>query len=151
MCYVGAGLEPVSWNSRVLVDSLLPDGINEQKLGAAGAAVFTGRLRTNDPCRCLGCLLASLLRPACCWWCFSDFQLLDLCSLHITSLDFPYRVLAASVLSHFVQQETVEKVSGNFRWKDLETNLKSPRLSGVAHSRGPSVLRSVKRRHPAVR
>lgn len=40
------------------------------------------------------------------------FQLLDLCMLHMNSLDFQYNVLAASVLSHFVQQETVEKVSG---------------------------------------
>uniref|UniRef100_A0A3Q3X6D0 Uncharacterized protein n=1 Tax=Mola mola TaxID=94237 RepID=A0A3Q3X6D0_MOLML len=39
-------------------------------------------------------------------------RLLDLCILHINSLDFQYRVLAASVLSHFVEQETVEKVSG---------------------------------------
>ncbi|XP_075907902.1 G1/S-specific cyclin-E2-like isoform X2 [Nelusetta ayraudi] len=38
--------------------------------------------------------------------------LLDLCMLHMNSLDFQYNVLAASVLSHFVQQETVEKVSG---------------------------------------
>lgn len=73
VCYAGVGLEPVSWNSRVLVDSLLPDGIDEQKLGPAGAAVFTARFRTNDPCRCLGCFLASLLRLACCWWCSSYF------------------------------------------------------------------------------
>ncbi|KAM3597058.1 uncharacterized protein V6R79_025522 [Siganus canaliculatus] len=39
-------------------------------------------------------------------------RLLDLCILHVNSLDFQYRVLAASVLSHFIQQETVEKVSG---------------------------------------
>nr|XP_046273434.1 G1/S-specific cyclin-E2-like isoform X2 [Scatophagus argus]XP_046273435.1 G1/S-specific cyclin-E2-like isoform X2 [Scatophagus argus] len=39
-------------------------------------------------------------------------RLLDLCILHINSLDFQYRVLAASVLSHFIQPETVEKVSG---------------------------------------
>lgn len=39
-------------------------------------------------------------------------QLLDLCVLHIDSLDFQYRVLAASVLCHFLQQETVEQVSG---------------------------------------
>ncbi|KAM9838866.1 G1/S-specific cyclin-E2-like [Aulostomus maculatus] len=39
-------------------------------------------------------------------------QLLDLCILNINSLDFQYRVLAASVLSHFIHQETVEKVSG---------------------------------------
>lgn len=32
--------------------------------------------------------------------------------LHMNSMDFQYNVLAASVLSHFVQQETVEKVSG---------------------------------------
>lgn len=44
-------------------------------------------------------------------FCFSS-QLLDLCVLHTQSLDFQYNVLAASVLSHFVQQETVEKVSG---------------------------------------
>ncbi|XP_041810837.1 G1/S-specific cyclin-E2-like [Chelmon rostratus] len=39
-------------------------------------------------------------------------RLLDLCILNINSLDFQYRVLAASVLSHFIPQETVEKVSG---------------------------------------
>ncbi|KAM4538785.1 G1/S-specific cyclin-E2-like [Odontesthes bonariensis] len=39
-------------------------------------------------------------------------RLLDLCVLHINSLDFQHRVLAASVLSHFIQLETVEKVSG---------------------------------------
>ncbi|KAF3834264.1 hypothetical protein F7725_025468 [Dissostichus mawsoni] len=39
-------------------------------------------------------------------------QLLDLCIININSLDFEYRVLAASVLSHFINQETVEKVSG---------------------------------------
>ncbi|XP_051245855.1 G1/S-specific cyclin-E2-like [Dicentrarchus labrax] len=39
-------------------------------------------------------------------------RLLDLCILDINSLDFQYRVLAASVLSHFIQPETVEKVSG---------------------------------------
>ncbi|XP_070841106.1 G1/S-specific cyclin-E2-like [Chaetodon trifascialis] len=39
-------------------------------------------------------------------------RLLDVCILDINSLDFQYRVLAASVLSHFIQPETVEKVSG---------------------------------------
>uniref|UniRef100_A0A3B4U3R0 Cyclin E2 n=1 Tax=Seriola dumerili TaxID=41447 RepID=A0A3B4U3R0_SERDU len=39
-------------------------------------------------------------------------RLLDLCILNINSLDFQYRVLAASVLCHFLQQEKVEKVSG---------------------------------------
>ncbi|XP_045914471.1 G1/S-specific cyclin-E2-like [Micropterus dolomieu] len=39
-------------------------------------------------------------------------RLLDLCILNINSLDFQYRVLAASVLCHFIHQETVEKVSG---------------------------------------
>ncbi|CAB1430253.1 unnamed protein product [Pleuronectes platessa] len=39
-------------------------------------------------------------------------RLLDLCILSMNSLDFQYRVLAASVLCHFLQQETVEKVSG---------------------------------------
>ncbi|XP_073340381.1 G1/S-specific cyclin-E2-like [Pagrus major] len=39
-------------------------------------------------------------------------RLLDLCILHINSLDFQYRVLAASVLSHFMKQEAVEKVTG---------------------------------------
>uniref|UniRef100_A0A3Q3K5X5 Uncharacterized protein n=1 Tax=Monopterus albus TaxID=43700 RepID=A0A3Q3K5X5_MONAL len=39
-------------------------------------------------------------------------RLLDLCILNINSLDFQYRVLAASVLCYFLQQETVEKVSG---------------------------------------
>ncbi|KAA8586229.1 hypothetical protein FQN60_007798, partial [Etheostoma spectabile] len=38
--------------------------------------------------------------------------LLDLCILNINSLDFEYRVLAASVLSHFIGPETAEKVSG---------------------------------------
>ncbi|XP_042290959.1 G1/S-specific cyclin-E2-like isoform X2 [Thunnus maccoyii] len=39
-------------------------------------------------------------------------RLLDLCILNINSLDFQYRVLAASVLCHFIQQEAVEKLSG---------------------------------------
>lgn len=39
-------------------------------------------------------------------------RLLDLCVLDMNSLNFHYNVLAASVLSHFFQQETVEKVSG---------------------------------------
>nr|XP_040045527.1 G1/S-specific cyclin-E2-like isoform X1 [Gasterosteus aculeatus aculeatus] len=39
-------------------------------------------------------------------------RLLDLCILNINSLDFEYRVLAASVLSHFIQRETAETVSG---------------------------------------
>ncbi|CAK6949176.1 G1/S-specific cyclin-E2-like [Scomber scombrus] len=39
-------------------------------------------------------------------------RLLDVCILNINSLDFQYRVLAASVLCHFIQQETVEKLSG---------------------------------------
>lgn len=39
-------------------------------------------------------------------------RLLDLCILNINSLDFQYRVLAASVLCHFIKQETVEKVTG---------------------------------------
>ncbi|XP_070702691.1 G1/S-specific cyclin-E2-like isoform X2 [Pempheris klunzingeri] len=39
-------------------------------------------------------------------------RLLDLCILNINSLDFQYRVLAASVMCHFIKQETVEKVSG---------------------------------------
>ncbi|KAJ0003490.1 hypothetical protein NQD34_008588, partial [Periophthalmus magnuspinnatus] len=39
-------------------------------------------------------------------------KLLDLCIIDIKSMDFEYRVLAASVLSNFVQQSTVEKVSG---------------------------------------
>ncbi|XP_035476009.2 G1/S-specific cyclin-E2 isoform X2 [Scophthalmus maximus] len=39
-------------------------------------------------------------------------RLLDLCILSINSLDFQYRVLAASVLCHFLQQEAVEKLSG---------------------------------------
>ncbi|XP_029369666.1 G1/S-specific cyclin-E2-like [Echeneis naucrates] len=39
-------------------------------------------------------------------------RLLDLCILNINSLDFKYRVLAASVLCHFLQQEEVEELSG---------------------------------------
>ncbi|KAK9526503.1 hypothetical protein VZT92_015200 [Zoarces viviparus] len=39
-------------------------------------------------------------------------RLLDLCILNINSLDFEYRVLAAAVLSHFIERETAEKVSG---------------------------------------
>ncbi|KAI3358136.1 hypothetical protein L3Q82_003136 [Scortum barcoo] len=39
-------------------------------------------------------------------------RLLDLCILNINSLDFQYRVLAASVLCHFIKQEMVEKVTG---------------------------------------
>ena len=44
-----------------------------------------------------------------------SLQLLDLCVLHMNSLDFQYRVLAASVLSHFIKQEAVEKVTGKSR------------------------------------
>ncbi|XP_026156644.1 G1/S-specific cyclin-E2-like [Mastacembelus armatus] len=39
-------------------------------------------------------------------------RLLDLCILNINSLHFQYQVLAASVLCHFLQLETVEKLSG---------------------------------------
>uniref|UniRef100_A0A7N6ATS1 Cyclin N-terminal domain-containing protein n=1 Tax=Anabas testudineus TaxID=64144 RepID=A0A7N6ATS1_ANATE len=39
-------------------------------------------------------------------------RLLDLCILNINSLDLQYRELAASVCCHFIQQETVEKISG---------------------------------------
>lgn len=39
-------------------------------------------------------------------------KLLDLCIIDINSMDFEYRVLAAAVLSNFVEQSTVEKVSG---------------------------------------
>ncbi|KAM3858588.1 G1/S-specific cyclin-E2-like [Diretmus argenteus] len=46
-------------------------------------------------------------------------QLLDLCVLNINSLDFPYRVLAASVLCHFITFEMVEKVSG-LSWDAIE-------------------------------
>uniref|UniRef100_A0A8C6SQK1 Cyclin E2 n=1 Tax=Neogobius melanostomus TaxID=47308 RepID=A0A8C6SQK1_9GOBI len=38
--------------------------------------------------------------------------LLDLCIIDINSMDFENRVLAAAVLSHFVEQSSVEKVSG---------------------------------------
>lgn len=56
-------------------------------------------------------------------------QLLDLCVLHMNSLDFQYRVLAASVLSHFIQQEAVEKVTGK-SWdyhvcRNVNMNLKN--------------------------
>ncbi|XP_029919821.1 G1/S-specific cyclin-E2-like isoform X2 [Myripristis murdjan] len=46
-------------------------------------------------------------------------QLLDLCILSINSLDFQYRVLAASVLCHFLHYETVQKVSG-LSWDVLQ-------------------------------
>lgn len=39
-------------------------------------------------------------------------RLLDLCILNMNSMDYECRVLAAAVLSHFVQRTTVEKVSG---------------------------------------
>ncbi|XP_058474834.1 G1/S-specific cyclin-E2-like [Solea solea] len=39
-------------------------------------------------------------------------RLLDLSILSMNSLDFQNRVLAASVLCHFLQREAVEKVSG---------------------------------------
>uniref|UniRef100_A0A3P8TGJ1 Cyclin E2 n=1 Tax=Amphiprion percula TaxID=161767 RepID=A0A3P8TGJ1_AMPPE len=39
-------------------------------------------------------------------------RLLDLCILNIEALDFEYRVLAASVLCHFIPLERVEKASG---------------------------------------
>lgn len=56
-------------------------------------------------------------------------QLLDLCVLHMNSLDFQYRVLAASVLSHFIQQEAVEKVTGKswdyHVYRNVNMNLKN--------------------------
>ncbi|KAM9308431.1 G1/S-specific cyclin-E2 [Gastrophryne carolinensis] len=45
-------------------------------------------------------------------------QLLDLCILHITSLNFRYRILAATVLYHFTSMEVVAKATG-LNWEDL--------------------------------
>ncbi|XP_075069926.1 G1/S-specific cyclin-E2 [Mixophyes fleayi] len=39
-------------------------------------------------------------------------QLLDLCTLHITSLDFQYRMLAAAALYHYTSMEVVTKATG---------------------------------------
>ncbi|KAM4687306.1 G1/S-specific cyclin-E2 [Discoglossus pictus] len=39
-------------------------------------------------------------------------QLLDLCILHVTSLDFQYRILAAAALYHFTSMEVVTKSTG---------------------------------------
>uniref|UniRef100_A0A3B4AE70 Cyclin-like domain-containing protein n=1 Tax=Periophthalmus magnuspinnatus TaxID=409849 RepID=A0A3B4AE70_9GOBI len=55
-------------------------------------------------------------------------KLLDLCIIDIKSMDFEYRVLAASVLSNFVQQSTVEKVSG----KNPDISFLSPCLNWMA-------------------
>ncbi|XP_018422733.1 PREDICTED: G1/S-specific cyclin-E2 [Nanorana parkeri] len=45
-------------------------------------------------------------------------QLLDLCILHITSLDFQYRILAAAALYHFTSMEVVAKATG-LNWEDI--------------------------------
>uniref|UniRef100_A0A673B1N7 G2/mitotic-specific cyclin-B2 n=1 Tax=Sphaeramia orbicularis TaxID=375764 RepID=A0A673B1N7_9TELE len=39
-------------------------------------------------------------------------EVLDLCMLHVNSMDFEYNVLAAAILSRFFHQEVVEQVSG---------------------------------------
>ncbi|XP_060915356.1 G1/S-specific cyclin-E2-like [Labrus mixtus] len=62
-------------------------------------------------------------------------RLLDLCILNINSLDFEYRVLAASVLSHFMKQETVEKVSGLSKDEvQLCVNWMAPFVESVSQS-----------------
>ncbi|XP_068093783.1 G1/S-specific cyclin-E2 [Hyperolius riggenbachi] len=45
-------------------------------------------------------------------------QLLDLCVLHITALDFGYRILAASALFHYTSMEVVAKCTG-LNWEDI--------------------------------
>ncbi|KAG9478781.1 hypothetical protein GDO78_012441 [Eleutherodactylus coqui] len=45
-------------------------------------------------------------------------QLLDLCILHITSLDFQYRILAAAALYHYTSMEVVTKATG-LTWENL--------------------------------
>ncbi|KAM9301980.1 G1/S-specific cyclin-E1 [Gastrophryne carolinensis] len=46
-------------------------------------------------------------------------ELLDLCTLDVGCLEFPYSVLAASALYHFSSAGLVEKVSG-YEWTELE-------------------------------
>ncbi|XP_044149360.1 G1/S-specific cyclin-E2 [Bufo gargarizans] len=45
-------------------------------------------------------------------------QLLDLCMLHITSLDFQYRILAAAALYHYTSMEVVTKATG-LEWENV--------------------------------
>ncbi|XP_053324236.1 G1/S-specific cyclin-E2 [Spea bombifrons] len=45
-------------------------------------------------------------------------QLLDLCVLHISSLDFQYRVLAAAALYHYTSMEVVAKATG-LEWESI--------------------------------
>ncbi|XP_075682048.1 G1/S-specific cyclin-E2 [Rhinoderma darwinii] len=45
-------------------------------------------------------------------------QLLDLCILHITSLDFQYRILAAAAFYHFTSMEVVTKATG-MEWENI--------------------------------
>ncbi|KAG8570344.1 hypothetical protein GDO81_011225 [Engystomops pustulosus] len=45
-------------------------------------------------------------------------QLLDLCILHLTALDFQYRILAAAALYHFTSMEVVTKATG-LEWEKL--------------------------------
>lgn len=51
--FTGTEMEPLSWNSPLLAEALLPDGIDEQKLRPAGAADSTGHLCSNDTSKCL--------------------------------------------------------------------------------------------------
>ncbi|XP_056378438.1 G1/S-specific cyclin-E2 [Hyla sarda] len=45
-------------------------------------------------------------------------QLLDLCILHITSLDFQYRILAAAALYHYTSMAVVTKATG-LEWESI--------------------------------
>lgn len=45
-------------------------------------------------------------------------QLLDLCILHLTSLDFQYRILAAAALYHYTSMEVVTKATG-LEWENI--------------------------------
>ncbi|XP_077127053.1 G1/S-specific cyclin-E2 [Ranitomeya variabilis] len=45
-------------------------------------------------------------------------QLLDLCILHISSLDFQYRILAAAALYHYTSMDVVAKATG-LEWESI--------------------------------
>ncbi|CAI9571274.1 unnamed protein product [Staurois parvus] len=50
-------------------------------------------------------------------------ELLDLCVLDVSCLQYPYSILAASALYHFSNAELVEKVCG-YEWTELEDCIK---------------------------
>ncbi|CAI9624036.1 unnamed protein product, partial [Staurois parvus] len=72
-------------------------------------------------------------------------QLLDLCILHITSLDFQYRILAAAALYHFTSMEVVAKATG-LNWENISQCVcwMSP-FARVVQSNPPVKLKAFKK------